>query len=162
MASQCNGCPRRHQRRGTREAPPVGGIKTCREIQLCLSSVPRPHPHPHPRPTPRRRVGGTPMGTRGDLQRRPTSPQGGCTSPNPNHITTFRSPTTKQKDGLTMATDRRPQHPTKYSKKPWHARVKRNGEEFHLGYFVTREEALQAERDFSANYPSMRGNVHAH
>jgi len=58
-----------------------------------------------------------------------------------------------------MATDRRRQYPTKHAKRPWHARVKRNGQEFHLGYFSSKEEALRVEREFAASYPPIRSKA---
>ena len=41
-------------------------------------------------------------------------------------------------------------------KKPWHARAKRDRKEYSLGYFATREEALEAEQRFNVAYPSRR------
>jgi len=44
----------------------------------------------------------------------------------------------------------------KYLLKPWHARAKRNRVEYSLGYFMTKEEAMEAERNFENNYPSKK------
>ena len=41
----------------------------------------------------------------------------------------------------------------KYRIHPWHARAKRYDIEYHLGFFATREEAIAAEKKFSAHYP---------
>lgn len=38
---------------------------------------------------------------------------------------------------------------TKNYTKPWHARAKREGLEWSLGMFVTREEAVAAEKAFT-------------
>jgi hypothetical protein len=37
--------------------------------------------------------------------------------------------------------------------KPWYARAKRDGVEWALGSFATREEALAREEEFRKNYP---------
>ena len=52
-----------------------------------------------------------------------------------------------------MATDRSQQrkflnHNLKYPNRPWHARKTYQGVRFHLGYFATREEAEEVERNF--------------
>lgn len=39
--------------------------------------------------------------------------------------------------------------------KPWHARRKRDGVEYHLGYFATEGEALAVERSFDTEYPPL-------
>ena len=41
--------------------------------------------------------------------------------------------------------------------KPWQARIRRNYEEFSLGYYATREEAAAVELNAAANWPSNRG-----
>jgi len=62
----------------------------------------------------------------------------------------------KKKNGLkTLATDRSKQkvylnRNFKYPNKPWHARKKYKGVSFHLGFFATKEQAEQAEREFDA------------
>lgn len=38
-------------------------------------------------------------------------------------------------------------------RKPWHARAKRDDLEHSLGYYATREEALEVERQFAIKYP---------
>jgi hypothetical protein len=43
----------------------------------------------------------------------------------------------------------------KYPNRPWHARQKRDGIEFHLGFFATREEAVAAEEAFDLTYPRL-------
>jgi len=48
-------------------------------------------------------------------------------------------------------------------KKPWHARAQRDGLEFHLGYYKTREEAEAVERQFAIDVPpSARGRRKSH
>jgi hypothetical protein len=42
---------------------------------------------------------------------------------------------------------------TKHARHPWQARAKRLDIEYGLGYYSTREEAVTAERKFSAHYP---------
>ena len=44
----------------------------------------------------------------------------------------------------------------KYLLKPWHARAKRNRVEYSLGYYTTKEEAIEAELQFAQHYPSKR------
>ena len=41
--------------------------------------------------------------------------------------------------------------------KPWHARQRRDGVEYSLGYFATREEAQAEEDKFVVEWPSGRG-----
>ena len=37
--------------------------------------------------------------------------------------------------------------------KKWHARAKRQGVEWSLGYYATREEAVEVEESFAEGYP---------
>lgn len=39
---------------------------------------------------------------------------------------------------------------------PWHARAKRDGLEWSLGYHATKEEAIAAEEEFAKLIPSRR------
>lgn len=42
-------------------------------------------------------------------------------------------------------------------KRPWKARGNRDGVEFYLGYFKTREEAVEKEREFDLVYSRKKG-----
>lgn len=48
------------------------------------------------------------------------------------------------------------------AKKPWHARQKRGVTEWSLGYYATREEALQAEQEFIEYYPKAKNGKGVH
>jgi len=48
---------------------------------------------------------------------------------------------------------------SKSLRKPWHARTKRDGLEFSLGYFETYEEALAVEMYFASKYPPRRSTL---
>lgn len=43
------------------------------------------------------------------------------------------------------------------SGKPWRARIRRHGRDFHLGVFDTQEEALEVEQKARNKYPSRVG-----
>jgi len=49
-----------------------------------------------------------------------------------------------------------PQYKGSLRKKRWVAKAKRDGLEYYLGHFLTKEEAIAAERDFDASDPSKR------
>lgn len=42
-------------------------------------------------------------------------------------------------------------------KRPWQARVKKEGESYFLGYFATKEEADAVEQEFRDNWDELRG-----
>lgn len=43
--------------------------------------------------------------------------------------------------------------------KPWLARRRRDGVEYVMGFFTTKEEALEAERGFDSVWPGNRGHL---
>lgn len=45
--------------------------------------------------------------------------------------------------------------------KPWHARAKREGLEWSLGYFATKEEAIAAEEHFNNEVIPRKVNQYA-